>query len=204
MKRILSLLLALALAFCCGCCAPSQEKVTNENESDPSISPDQTAGQPAEEPGTLPEEGQEEAGEDSPLTEENAPSDEQLPSDLEPLPPQAPEEDPPLICIDAGHQIRGNSDKEPNGPGSSKMKAKVTGGTRGTTTGLYEYELVLEVALLLQAELEARGYEVVMSGPSMRWISATSSAVRWPTRPVPTPLSVFTPTARRAPRPMVP
>jgi len=42
------------------------------------------------------------------------------------------------------------------------MKAKVTGGTRGTTTGLYEYELVLEVALLLQAELEARGYEVVM------------------------------------------
>ena len=42
------------------------------------------------------------------------------------------------------------------------MKARVTGGTRGTTTGLYEYELNLQVSLKLQAELEARGYEVLM------------------------------------------
>ncbi len=67
-----------------------------------------------------------------------------------------------LIAIDAGHQSRGNSDKEPIGPGASETKAKVTGGTRGTTTGLYEYELTLMVSLKLKAELESRGYEVYM------------------------------------------
>lgn len=67
-----------------------------------------------------------------------------------------------LIVIDAGHQVRGNSEKEPIGPGSSEMKAKVTGGTTGTTTGLKEYELNLMVAFKLQQELEARGYQVLM------------------------------------------
>ena len=43
-----------------------------------------------------------------------------------------------------------------------ETKAKVTGGTRGTTTGLYEYELTLTVSLKLKAELESRGYEVYM------------------------------------------
>ncbi|MCR5357010.1 MAG: N-acetylmuramoyl-L-alanine amidase [Lachnospiraceae bacterium] len=67
-----------------------------------------------------------------------------------------------LIAIDAGHQSKGNSSKEPVGPGSSQMKAKVTGGTRGTTTGLTEYELNLQVALKLRDELKARGYDVLM------------------------------------------
>ena len=42
------------------------------------------------------------------------------------------------------------------------MKAKVAGGTTGTTTGMTEYELNLEVALKLQTELEGRGYRVIM------------------------------------------
>ena len=67
-----------------------------------------------------------------------------------------------LIAIDAGHQSKGNSSKEPVGPGSSQMKAKVTGGTRGTTTGLTEYELNLQVAVKLRDELKARGYDVLM------------------------------------------
>lgn len=67
-----------------------------------------------------------------------------------------------MVAIDAGHQSHGNSEKEPAGPGSAEQKAKVTGGTKGTTTGLYEYELNLAVALLLREELESRGYQVYM------------------------------------------
>ena len=68
----------------------------------------------------------------------------------------------PLIVIDAGHQAKGNSEKEPIGPGASEMKAKVAGGTSGCVSGLHEYELTLAVALKLQEELEERGYTVLM------------------------------------------
>lgn len=67
-----------------------------------------------------------------------------------------------IVCIDAGHQQAGISEKEPNGPGSSEMKAKLTTGTQGCATGKPEYQLNLEVSLLLKQELLNRGYQVVM------------------------------------------
>lgn len=67
-----------------------------------------------------------------------------------------------LIAIDAGHQAHANSEKEPDGPGSSVMKAKVAAGTSGAASGLKEYQLTLQVSLKLQKELESRGYRVLM------------------------------------------
>ena len=67
-----------------------------------------------------------------------------------------------LIVIDAGHQARGNNEKEPIGPGASETKAKVTSGATGVVTGNLESAINLQVALKLQTKLTASGYEVIM------------------------------------------
>lgn len=79
--------------------------------------------------------------------------------------PEMPAQEPSknfLVVIDAGHQAKGNFNKEPIGPGATEMKAKVAGGTSGCVSGLKEYELTLQVSLKLQKELELRGYDVRM------------------------------------------
>ena len=68
-----------------------------------------------------------------------------------------------VVMLDPGHQLNGDSEKEPNGPGSSELKARVTGGATGSTTGVTEYELTLEIALMLREELQNRGYTVLMT-----------------------------------------
>ena len=75
------------------------------------------------------------------------------------------ETDGHIIGIDPGQQSESvdMSAPEPNGPGSSEMKAKCTSGTQGTYSGVPEYQLNLEVSLQLKDELEQRGYQVVMT-----------------------------------------
>jgi N-acetylmuramoyl-L-alanine amidase len=68
-----------------------------------------------------------------------------------------------IVAIDPGHQGRGNYTREPNGPGSTVYKAKVSTGTRGVVTGVPEFELVLVISLMLRDELVARGYEVFLT-----------------------------------------
>ena len=68
-----------------------------------------------------------------------------------------------IVGIDPGHQQRGDSSTEPNGPGSTTCKAKVAGGTCGVATGKPEYQLTLEVAKKLKTELWNRGYQVIMT-----------------------------------------
>jgi len=68
-----------------------------------------------------------------------------------------------IIGIDPGHQAHANYDREPVSPGSSTTKAKVSAGTYGRFTGVYEYEINLQVALKLKEKLEALGAVVIMT-----------------------------------------
>lgn len=155
MKRMISLLLALLLALTCAACGGDPAPEVPDAQPEEQTEAPQETESPEEEPDAAAalQEAADRAAEQAALERE---------AEAEPEPEPEPEPDPYLICIDAGHQSKGSNTKEPNGPGSSTMKARVTGGTRGTTTGLYEYELNLQVSLKLQTELEARGYEVLM------------------------------------------
>ena len=84
-------------------------------------------------------------------------------SKVEAIPGQHRDPNNIVVCIDPGHQGKGDSTKEPNGPGSSVMKARVTSGTVGNTTGVAEYVMNLEVSLMLRDELVNRGYTVYMT-----------------------------------------
>lgn len=66
-----------------------------------------------------------------------------------------------VIVVDAGHQEKGNSEKEPIGPGETKTKDKTASGTRGKATETPEYELTLDIALQVE-EMLKDDYTVIM------------------------------------------
>lgn len=82
---------------------------------------------------------------------------------VEAIPGQHRDPNNAVVVIDPGHQLRGDSTKEPNGPGASTMKARVTSGTTGVATKVAEYIMNLNVSLKLKTELENRGYTVYMT-----------------------------------------
>ncbi len=67
------------------------------------------------------------------------------------------------IALDPGQQKSQMSEEEPIGPGASTGTAKMSYGATSTTTSKREYEWTLLFTKRLQTELEARGYEVVLT-----------------------------------------
>lgn len=67
------------------------------------------------------------------------------------------------ICIDPGHQRKGNSQKEPFAPWSDQSKAKCTSGACGSFTKIDEYITNLEIALRLNQKLTALGADVLLT-----------------------------------------
>lgn len=67
------------------------------------------------------------------------------------------------ICIDPGHQEKGNPSLEPVGPGSGYKKAKVSSGATGVATKKPEYKLNLEASIILKHILENKGFNILMT-----------------------------------------
>lgn len=67
------------------------------------------------------------------------------------------------ICIDPGHQIKGNYAKELCAPWSDTLKSKCTSGTCGNFVGTDEYVVNLQISLILRDKLVALGADVLMT-----------------------------------------
>lgn len=68
-----------------------------------------------------------------------------------------------IIGLDPGHQLIYDPAPEPVAPGARETKQKVAGGCKGIRSGVYEYEVNLNVGLLLRDLLKEAGATVVMT-----------------------------------------
>lgn len=105
------------------------------------------------------------ANAETPVPTEPAAPESSAVSEPEPPTPEPTEPAVPakIICIDPGHETTQITDPEPIAPGSSETKQGVTSGTEGVASGKTEYQVNLEISLILRDMLEARGYQVVMT-----------------------------------------
>lgn len=153
-KAVRFLLLLLVTAVLCAGCGGKEEALALKEEAEEQKMQDQNTEEQEKEPEIDPKEKMDDMEDDAEPEEQEEPEE----KDKEP----EMKGNGFLIAIDAGHQQHGNSEQEPIGPGAYESKAKVAGGTSGTSTGIPEYELTLQVSLKLRDELQARGYEVLM------------------------------------------
>ena len=152
----LMLTLPLALCGCAGTEVSSEERTTYWEKIDTAEAAKTTTAQTAEVT-------TEETTDDTVTTEET--TEETTEVTTEETTGEEAADNGYIVAIDPGHQAPdiNMSAKEPNGPGSSVMKAKATGGTQGTTTGIGEYALNMDISLLLRDALKDEGYTVVLT-----------------------------------------
>jgi N-acetylmuramoyl-L-alanine amidase len=70
-----------------------------------------------------------------------------------------------IICIDPGHQEKGNSEQEPVGPNASETKDKVSSGCE-LDSGVAEYIVTMQIGNLTKKALEEKGATVLMTRES--------------------------------------
>lgn len=90
---------------------------------------------------------------------------EQKEETAEPEEPEEPQKKGILVALDPGHQSWDvdMSAVEANAPGSDVMKTKATGGTSGRFSGIPEFQLNLDIALMVRDRLTEQGYDVIMT-----------------------------------------
>ena len=151
MKRWIGMIIITGILFAAGCSkTPAEEK-----DSLLTITPEVTktvSAVPTIEPTKEPD-----------PTAATVPTEVPEPT-VTPVPTKVPEAATgKIIAIDPGHQMKGNYDKEPVGPGAAEKKAKVSSGTQGRTTKVPEHQFNLELSLKLREAFTAAGYMVVMT-----------------------------------------